>query len=140
MISDVIFECFLRSKGEWPLNLWWISNKTIMEVGNITKAATFKSFLHLSYQHTITFLVTVLFNLFRRQTLNDDFWGWHKNTNCAFPLTILKGKTVFHSIQYKNGCLAASDLFHMFTESIEFYTLYYQVLKSTDVWKMWFIK
>ena len=26
---------------EWPLNLWWISNKSIMELGNITKAATF---------------------------------------------------------------------------------------------------
>ena len=30
----------------------WISNKTIMEVGNITKAATFKSFFHLSYKIT----------------------------------------------------------------------------------------
>ena len=29
-----------------------ISNKTIMEVGNITKAATFKSFLHQSYKNT----------------------------------------------------------------------------------------
>ena len=35
-----------NSMEKWPLNLWWISNKTIMEVGNITKAATFKSFLH----------------------------------------------------------------------------------------------
>ena len=30
------------------LNLSWISNKTIMEVGSITKAATFKRFLHPS--------------------------------------------------------------------------------------------
>ena len=30
------------------LNLSWISNKTIMRVGNITKAATFESFLHVS--------------------------------------------------------------------------------------------
>ena len=43
-----------------------------MEVGIITKAATFESFLHLSY----------------KQTLTDDFWGLHKNMNCAFPLTI----------------------------------------------------
>ena len=27
-----------------PLNLWWISNKTIIEVGNTTKAVTFKKF------------------------------------------------------------------------------------------------
>ena len=34
--------------------------------------------------------------------------------------------TVFYSIQYKNGWLAASDLFDMFTQSIKFYyTLYY---------------
>ena len=38
-----------NSLKKWPLNLWWISNKTIMEVRNITKTATFKSFLHLSY-------------------------------------------------------------------------------------------
>ena len=44
-----------------------------------------------------------------------------------------QGKTVLHSIQYKNGCLAASDLLHMFTESTEFYTFYYRVIKSTDV-------
>ena len=31
-------------------NLWWSSNKTIMEVGNITKAVNSKSFLHLSYK------------------------------------------------------------------------------------------
>ena len=30
------------------LNLSWISNKTITRVGNITKAATFESFLHVS--------------------------------------------------------------------------------------------
>ena len=28
----------------WPLNFWWISNKTIMEDGNITEAATFNKF------------------------------------------------------------------------------------------------
>ena len=33
---------------------------------------------------------------------------------------------VFHSIQYRNGWLAASDLFHMFTKLIKFYTFYYQ--------------
>ena len=59
-----------------------------MEVGNITKAANFKSSLHLGYKNTqILFLWTVLFNTFMRQTLTDDFGGLHKNMNCAFPLT-----------------------------------------------------
>ena len=35
-------------------------------------------------------------------------------------------KKLFYSIQYKNGWLAASELFNMFTQSIKFYyTLYY---------------
>ena len=29
-------------------------------------------------------------------------------------------RLVFHSIQYRDGWLAASDLFHMFTQSIKF--------------------
>ena len=33
------------------------------------------------------------------------------------------------SIQYKNGWLATSDLFYMFTQSIKFYTFYYQILR-----------
>ena len=40
---------------------------------------------------------------------------------------------LFYSVQDKNGCLAASDLFHMFTQSVKFYTFYYYVLKSSDV-------
>ena len=35
-------------------------------------------------------------------------------------------RLVFHSIQYRNGWLAASDLFDMFTQSIKFYTFHYQ--------------
>ena len=62
-------------------------NKTIMQVGNTTKAAAFKSFLQLSYKSTqLHVFVTALFNIFMRQTLTDDFWRLHKNTNCAFPL------------------------------------------------------
>ena len=42
---------------KWPLTFLWISNKTVMEVENITKATIFNSFLQLSYKtHTITFL------------------------------------------------------------------------------------
>ena len=60
-----------------------------MEVGNIIKAATFKSFLHLSYKNTkLLYFVTALFNVFMRQTLTDDFWGLQKNMNCAFPLKL----------------------------------------------------
>ena len=72
---------------KWPLDVWWISNKTIMEAGNITKASTSKSFLHLIDKYTqLLFFLPVLFNIFMRQTLTDDFWGLHKNMNCAFPL------------------------------------------------------
>ena len=37
------------------------------------------------------------------------------------------GKTMFYSVQYKNGCLAAYDLFRVFTQSIKFYTFHYHV-------------
>ena len=61
-----------------------------MEIGNVTKAATFKTFLHQSYKNRqLSFFVTVLFTyllIFMRQTLTDKFWGLHKNKNCAFPL------------------------------------------------------
>ena len=58
-----------------------------MEVGNIANAATVKSFLRLSYKNTqLIFFVTVLFNIFMRKTLIDNFGGLHKNMNCAFPL------------------------------------------------------
>ena len=44
-------------------------------------------------------------------------------------LTILKWKNCFIN-KNKNGWLAASDLFDMFTQSIKFYyTLYYHVLR-----------
>ena len=49
--------CFIlketcNSFQRWPLKLSWIASKSLIEVGNITKAATFKSFLHLSYKNT----------------------------------------------------------------------------------------
>ena len=44
-------------------------------------------------------------------------------------LTILTGKTMYYSIQYKNGYLAASDFLNTFTQSIKFhYTFHYHVL------------
>ena len=78
-----------HSFKKWPLNLLWILNKVIMEVGNITEAATFKSFLHLNYKNTqLLFLWEWFLILFNDKTLTDDFWGLHKNMNCAFPLSI----------------------------------------------------
>ena len=50
-----------------------------MEVVNITKAATRESFFQLSYKNTqITFFVAVIFNIFMRKALTDDFGGLHK--------------------------------------------------------------
>ena len=89
---------------KWPLNLWWISNKTIVEIGNVSKAATFKSFLHQSYKNTqLSFFVTVLFTyllIFMRQTLTDNFRGLHKNKNCAFPLSSFNSIIVQMSEKY----------------------------------------
>ena len=44
---------------------------------------------------------------------------------------------MFYSIQYENGCLAASDLRHKLTKSINFYTFHYHVSRteSTDILK-----
>ena len=70
--------------------------KTIIKVGNITKAVAFKSFLHLSYKKTeLIFIVTVLFNIFMRQTLTEDVWALHKNMNCAFPLNLCHNFSFF---------------------------------------------
>ena len=61
-----------------------------MAVGNIKKAASFKSFLHLSYKNAkLPFFATVLFNTFMRQTLTNDFWELQKNVNRGFPLILL---------------------------------------------------
>ena len=73
-----------------------------MELKNIIKAATFKSFLHLNYKNTqLPFQWTELFNIFIRQTLADDFWGLHKNMNCAFPFknTLDEEKTIIKCSQ-----------------------------------------
>ena len=50
-------------------------------------------------------------------------------------------KTVLYSLQCNNSCLAAADVFHLFTHTINF-VLYIPLpcIKSTDVWKIWFIK
>ena len=46
-----------------------------MEVVNIIKAATFKSFLRLNYKIHNYFFVIVLFNIFREKNINRLFLG-----------------------------------------------------------------
>ena len=61
-----------NSFKKWPLNPWWISNKTIIEVGNITKATTLKSFLHISHKkHNYFFCDSV----FHETNINQRFLG-----------------------------------------------------------------
>ena len=87
-----------NSFKKWPLNLWCISNKTVMEVGNLTKAATFKIFLHPGYKKTqLLLFVTVLFNIFMRQALTDDFWGLHKL------------KLILWSVEYNRSMLSKTN-------------------------------
>ena len=44
-----------------------------------------------------------------------------------------QGKAVFYQgftqFSARNGCLAASDLFHMFTQPIKFYAFHYHVVR-----------
>ena len=94
---------------------------------------------------TVMYLYTKhYFNQFSRKALV--FFSRVEQSTLWNALTILTGKNYvysIYSIQYKNGYLAASDLFrYMFTQSIKFHTFYYHVpvLKSTYVWKLWFIK
>ena len=44
-----------------------------MEIGNVTKAATFKSSLYQSYKSSY-FFVTALFNYFHETNINRLFW------------------------------------------------------------------
>ena len=78
MKLPVIFPIIFSLKGtrnsfkRLPLNLWWFTNKAIILVWNIIQAATFKSFLYLSYKNKqLLFFVAVLFKNFMRQTLID---------------------------------------------------------------------
>ena len=75
-----------------------------------------------------------------------DFLSWtfmiHRTAGerGAISLTIFTGKnlcfTEFSTKIHWNTKLAASDFFHMFTQSIKFFKFHY----CTDVWKTWFIK
>ena len=61
--------------------------------------------------------------------------GWYQVVLAGFSwfqvvpyFSKYEGKTQFYLIRYKNGCLVVSDHFHIFTQSIKFYTFYYHVL------------
>ena len=50
-----------------------------MKIVNVSKAATFKVlFSKVIKKNTVTIFVAVLFNIFMRQTLTDDFWHYTK--------------------------------------------------------------
>ena len=85
-----------NSFRKWPFNLWWNSNKTIIEIGNIIKAATF-TFSSQKLKTYNYFFVTVLFNFFMGQALTDYFLGLQKNINGPFPLNeFLPFNTKYH--------------------------------------------
>ena len=50
---------------------------------------------------------------------------------------------LLHSTQYKNGCLAASDHFHKFTQSIKFYITFnskiFEKFDSSDSKNEWLL-
>ena len=53
-------------------------------------------------------------------------------------------RLVFHSVQYRNGWLVASDLFHVFTQSIKSYKFRHQyrclnVIHQTDSKNGWLL-
>ena len=52
-----------------------------------------------------------------------------KDSMIYFTNDTHREKTVFYSFHYKNGYLAASDLFHISKESIKFYTFHYHILR-----------
>ena len=55
-----------NSFKKWPWNLWLISSKAILELGNITKAEL----------RTITFFKAVLFNISHEKNINQKFLGF----------------------------------------------------------------
>ena len=55
-------------------------------------------------------------------------------------VTILTEKNCIYSLQYNNGCLATSDVFYMFITINQVLYIPLLWIKSTDVWKIWYIK
>ena len=67
----------------------------------------------LNYKNIqLLFLWQCFFNIFMRQTLDDDFGGLHKDMNYAFPLSfdelLVKGKSL--SINQRNLQFLATEI------------------------------
>ena len=89
-----------------------------------TKVLLFKNtieFLFFAVQNFYGFLWSVLFLSFQFLVLF--FIIYQRNT-----------------IKRNTKSLPASDPFSMFRQLINFYTFYFHILRSTEIWKMWFIK
>ena len=88
-----------------------------MEVGNITKAATFNYYKSCYTKVTKTrnnfFFVRVFFNNFMRQTLTDEFWGLHKNMNCSFPLRKIYGSRIVLCFASKTKLINIKHIKHI---------------------------
>ena len=114
-----------KSFKKWPMNLWWISNKSIIEVGNVKIAATFKSFLHLSYKYTyLLFLWECYQKYFHETNINRWFLGITQNMNYTFPLltffeisqAIQSGKSnIFYSLGSLKPFFKNQSLLRMFS-------------------------
>ena len=57
-----------------------------METGKDSKAAIFKSSLHKVTKAHNYFFCDCFLIFFMIRTLTDDFWGLHRNKNCAFTV------------------------------------------------------
>ena len=114
-----------------------------------------KSVISLSILTNTIFLTFLIFNLvfnhffvifhifFGKCTLSyHTYLNW-KNLPSENPLHDITVKYCFSLIQHRNGCLAVSDIFHIFTPSIKFYIYQFSCFISPQsissqfqVWKI----
>ena len=79
--------------------------------------------IHAGKLSTFTFLMT-LQSVFYWQFLTTYIFSVSlKFGACYITVNLIQRRPI------KNDCLTASDLFHMFTQSIKFYTFHYRVLR-----------
>ena len=141
--------CFSSYKNcELKVKLWWV------EARERKRSAFFVTFISLEgiFFQYLGFIS--VYSVLKKLSEHIYFYIYQKHyfihfcclfskSSKAFSasLTRLSGKkcVLLNSVKTQ-FCLASSDLFHLFTQSIKFYTFHYHVLNSTDVWKMWFIK
>ena len=104
--KDRVSSCyFLCSRGQK------VKNITKIEWAKETVFVYILGFSFYGVSRDKTDLLSIWFNkIFWTRSINDT----HRE------------RLAFHSIQYRNGWLAAFDLFHMFTQSIQFYTFHYR--------------